>query len=832
MAKSDKKYRVGKSKIQGDGAFAKQTLNPGDYIGKVHTINKLYEDYDFTELGKKHNHSEDPNVQNVLIGNERHLVAIKPIKKGQELTSDYRLQPDLEQPDQDFDKARNGKKAKTGGWLDAYDAPQAQNGIEGTMGGLTDKGFNYNPAWGGAWQNGGKKSRDEKPVSPEGKKKGVYYDKESKSWRWEDYTYFPDKDPRTGQSQGWTKDLDEVTVISNKPKGKTFLDGEFVYDGPTYDIQYDDRGNPIGIVQKPGQIDFEDIRRRGDIGEQTGVPSNEEIQRRSEYKPEPKYYTIEQADPNEEWESEDRRAWGSESRARERREEAIDFMRKASAVGQYVPNPYVMIPSLILNSGIGIGDAYEAHLEGDITSRNLNLAGAVPIPGLKLFNQLRKTPGLNARQKASIMKTGAALLGLDIFGTASDLTDNFGTDKQQNGGILQPPMAGADQTVPMAQNGRSTAMQDFLKMSSARKEFEPSASITPRVDLIGLPERAIVAIPSASLDARPTERLSINANVNAPFIISKEGIDAGENLNYNVGAGYQLNRNNYIGARYGNNQGFGLDYRHTLFNKNKKKEFQMGGSLPGATGMMYARTQGAAPSEGPYAKKTLPSAQEGITFEQRVNKSLGNPMGRAAFFANEIQPGEDFDNARHYMAGALTNKAIQDKTGNIPIISDVLGWVGSNVSGIGHELATMYENRNYDKRPWSTKIRESFEDVVNNAVGATAGSIYNNPRQIEDLFFDLSKRNLLPDGIEDPKGLNLYLKKNKADKGRFGKYINGGEMQFYQAGLDFKPKTISRDGSSVNRADEYPLEKLDNLLNFTNYNKPKAKSGGWLDKYN
>jgi hypothetical protein len=28
---------------------------------------------------------------------------------------------------------------------------KAENGIEGTMGGLTDKGFNFNPAWGGAW---------------------------------------------------------------------------------------------------------------------------------------------------------------------------------------------------------------------------------------------------------------------------------------------------------------------------------------------------------------------------------------------------------------------------------------------------------------------------------------------------------------------------------------------------------------------------------------------------------------------------------------------------------------------------------------------------------
>ncbi|NBW33801.1 MAG: hypothetical protein EBR30_01955 [Cytophagia bacterium] len=46
-------------------------------------------------------------------------------------------------------------KAESGGWLDKY-TPKAQNGIEGTMGGLTDIGFNYNGAWGGpSMQQGG-----------------------------------------------------------------------------------------------------------------------------------------------------------------------------------------------------------------------------------------------------------------------------------------------------------------------------------------------------------------------------------------------------------------------------------------------------------------------------------------------------------------------------------------------------------------------------------------------------------------------------------------------------------------------------------------------------
>ena len=40
-------------------------------------------------------------------------------------------------------------------------------------------------------------------------------------------------------------------------------------------------------------------------------------------------------------------------------------------------------------------------------------------------------------------------------------------------------------------------------------------------------------------------------------------------------------------------------------------KYAMGGALPGATGMMYARTQDPAPSNGPYAKKTKASAQDG-----------------------------------------------------------------------------------------------------------------------------------------------------------------------------------------------------------------------------
>jgi hypothetical protein len=45
--------------------------------------------------------------------------------------------------------------------------------------------------------------------------------------------------------------------------------------------------------------------------------------------------------------------------------------------------------------------------------------------------------------------------------------------------------------------------------------------------------------------------------------------------------------------------------------KQAYDEFAVGGSLPGAVGFTYARTQDPAPSNGPYAKKTKASAQNG-----------------------------------------------------------------------------------------------------------------------------------------------------------------------------------------------------------------------------
>ena len=109
-----KKYYIDDSKIKGagKGSFASKDIKKGDKIGLLHTIIKLGIDYKFTELGKMHNHNNKPNCHNQKIGNKRYLVASKNIKKGEELTSDYRLQPDLEQPEKNWGSIKENKEMR------------------------------------------------------------------------------------------------------------------------------------------------------------------------------------------------------------------------------------------------------------------------------------------------------------------------------------------------------------------------------------------------------------------------------------------------------------------------------------------------------------------------------------------------------------------------------------------------------------------------------------------------------------------------------------------------------------------------------------------------
>jgi len=78
-----------------------------------------------------------------------------------------------------------------------------------------------------------------------------------------------------------------------------------------------------------------------------------------------------------------------------------------------------------------------------------------------------------------------------------------------------------------------------------------------------------------------------------------------------VGLGYNTKGRNYSPAWGGQFQNGGNLMPAMAGANQTVPMMQMGGSLPGATGMMYARTINPAPSNGPYAKKTKASAQNG-----------------------------------------------------------------------------------------------------------------------------------------------------------------------------------------------------------------------------
>lgn len=56
---------------------------------------------------------------------------------------------------------------------------------------------------------------------------------------------------------------------------------------------------------------------------------------------------------------------------------------------------------------------------------------------------------------------------------------------------------------------------------------------------------------------------------------------------------------------------YDLDTTNDFYRYVPKNKMVMGGSIPGAVGFTYARTNNPAPSNGKYAKKTMPSAQDG-----------------------------------------------------------------------------------------------------------------------------------------------------------------------------------------------------------------------------
>jgi hypothetical protein len=111
------KTYVAKSNIEGKGLFANKKLKQDQEIGTAHIDgNPTF------VLGNYHNHSENPNIYSVLENGIRKIYALRDIEPGEELTIDYRMQPELGQPEEFENDAVEDEypSMQEGGWLDQY----------------------------------------------------------------------------------------------------------------------------------------------------------------------------------------------------------------------------------------------------------------------------------------------------------------------------------------------------------------------------------------------------------------------------------------------------------------------------------------------------------------------------------------------------------------------------------------------------------------------------------------------------------------------------------------------------------------------------------------
>jgi hypothetical protein len=127
---------------------------------------------------------------------------------------------------------------------------------------------------------------------------------------------------------------------------------------------------------------------------------------------------------------------------------------------------------------------------------------------------------------------------------------------------------------------------------------------------------------------------------------------------YNDGGPVQENYNDYSVTVPPNYEGEGYFNEGRDYSPAWGGQFQMGGSIggatqgiPGATGFMYSRDSGSTPSNGKYAKKTMASAQDGGNLSFIDNPKLRNML--EGYKPGLMDSVGDYRLPEGYMAGSI-----------------------------------------------------------------------------------------------------------------------------------------------------------------------------------
>ena len=287
---------------------------------------------------------------------------------------------------------------------------------------------------------------------------------------------------------------------------------------------------------------------------------------------------------------------------------------------------------------------------------------------------------------------------------------------------------------------------------------------------------------------------------------------------------------------------------------------QVGAQVP----QPFIRPNFFTPAQIRQAKIDVAKTKKPLTAEGRINEVLGDPKGRAADFAAEMDiEGEGpIDNIRHTAAGMYTADAIANKLAPYPmgpatIPAKTLGCVGSNLAGLAHEIKAFVPSLEGDYRNIPAAARMSAEDIVNNFVGSALSlNPFMTEKEKESFITDLSNRNLLPDGYEKMQGQtldNTYVKKQYG--GDLEEFGSGGLKQWFaekwvdvktgkECGRSGKDKdgrpypacrpsrrvnsTTPKTTSEMSSAEKAKFKSVKTSGQRINYNHKRAQVGGFM----
>jgi hypothetical protein len=302
---------------------------------------------------------------------------------------------------------------------------------------------------------------------------------------------------------------------------------------------------------------------------------------------------------------------------------------------------------------------------------------------------------------------------------------------------------------------------------------------------------------------------------------------------------------------------------------------QMGGSLPGAVGFTYARTAGAAPSNGPYAKKTKASAQngmemkfyqEGLDWKPRNISKQGSKIKKDD---NGYWNPDNWGEPVEIGSNEITMQGVYEPLLGISNTGDTqMMYPGEDYTFDG-ESVTEYpiaqsgdwiqRAANANLNFWEKcRLASSADNGGGGKSGGGSGAVskYKNPyEEISDIStYEKDERkafkNTLPAGVElsdwvamnrDASRMNALLRNPDYDKytdstGTLKSEFQSSATRFDPYYLYYKPafagkKEITpQDVLKYQQSQPGGLPSYKELVN-RRYMPEKKKNGGWLEKY-